>query len=182
MTLHTTALSLFASTIASGLGLAVTASTLVSARTNSLSLMVGLALVLLGPAVFLGVASRAVRGDRAMLKVVFGAFLAGVTSVWFWLVPAQTAVMTVACHYDNFSACEGVVAQGGFAGNIALTNDAFVLRQCESAGKASYCRMAAAKRLSHPHRFCGYLSPDDAFEVVEWCTASSDRSALVARR
>lgn len=150
---------------------------------NSIVLLGAIALILLGPAVFIGVASRAVRGDRAMTKVVLGAFFAGLTSVWFWLGPAQTAVMTAACHHDNFGACEAVVVGGGFAGDMALTNDDFIVNQCESRGKADYCRLAAARRLSHPSRFCLYLNPDDAFEVVEWCTPSSnDPKLLVARR
>lgn len=185
MTLHTTALSLFSSTIASGLGLAMTARAatgVMNGEGSSLALLGGLALLLLGSAAFIGVASRAVEGDKKMVKIVFGSFLAGLLSLWFWLVPAQTAVVTIACHYGNFGACETVAEGGGFGATVANSNDEFVIRQCESKGKAPYCRLAAARRLSHPGRFCTYIRPEDAFEVVEWCTPNIDGDQLVARR
>jgi len=181
MTLHTTALSLFASTIASGLGLALTSQALFGDG-NSLALLAGLAMLLLGPAAFVGIASRAVRGDEAMLKVVIASFAAGFLSVWFWLVPAQKAVMTVACHVGNLGACEAVVTDGGFAADVALSNDDFVVQQCEVFKKANYCRIAAARRLSHPARFCPNLDPAQGFEVVEWCTPNRQGDLLVARR
>ena len=185
MTLNNTALSLFASTIASGLGLALTVSSstaVLDGAPVSLPLIAGLALVLAGSAVFLGVGSRATRGDTAMLKVVFGAFAAGLLSVWFWLVPAQIAVVTVACHYGNFGACEQIAEAGGFPATVASSNDDYVTRKCEMSADARYCRLAAARRLSHPARFCPNIEPSQAFEVVEWCTPNQSGDVLVARR
>ena len=185
MTLHNTALSLFASTVACGLGLALTVSSssaVAHGSGTSTPLIIGLALMLLGSAVFLGVGSRDTRDDAAMLKVVLGALGAGVLTVWFWLVPAQVGVVTVACHYDNFGACERIMEGGGFPASVAISNDDFVTRQCEVGADARLCRLAAARRLSHPSRFCPNIEPSEAFEVVEWCTPNQAGDLLVARR
>lgn len=185
MTLRTTALTLFASTIATGLGFALAASAFIASvndESYAAALFAGAALLLLGPAFFVGIASRAARRDEKTVKVALGAFVTGMLSVWFWLVPAQTAFLTGACRYGNFGACDAVVEQGGFPADVALGNDDFVVRQCEVLGKGNYCRLAAARRLSSPTKFCRLLSAGDAFEVVEWCTADRTGWRLVARR
>lgn len=181
MTLNTPALTLFASTIASGLGLSLATSAFTTSGSD-VALLIGLALLLIGPATFVGVASRIVQRDTAMIRTVLVAFLTGVLSIWFWLVPAKTGVMTGACVAGKLSACAAVAQGGGFPAQIAHTNDAFVVAQCEQLGRPEYCRLAAAKRLSHPTRFCTSIDPRDGFEVVEWCTPARGWDGLVARR
>jgi len=181
MTVNTPALSLFASTIATGLGLAL-ATTAFNSSSPDAALLIGLALLLMGPAVFVGVASRIVRRDTRMIKTVAGAFVVGALSIWFWLVPAKTGFLTGACLAGRVDACHAVEQNGGFPAQIVRTNDDFVVDQCENRGRAAYCRLAAAKRLSNPARFCPTVDPRDGFEVIEWCTVGSEWNGLVARR
>ena len=183
MTHRTTAITLFASTIAAGLGLALTASALSElAAVSGMELLSGVFLLTAGSAFFTGIARRATEHDPATIKLVCGSFAAGVACLWFWLVPAQEAVLTVACHYDNLGACKTVADGDGFAARVARSNDDFVAAQCLHGKQPAYCRLAAARRVVHPQRFCHELNPDDAFEVVEWCTFDAYHSGLVARR
>ena len=185
MTVRTPQLTLFASTIATGLGFSVVTTSLGASSTAAnytIPFVVGAAMLLVGQAVFVATASREIHRDRAAISLVVAAFFAGVVSVWVWLGPAQTGFLAAACANDRFGACERLEQEGGLAAQVAHGNDDFVVHMCEIAKDARHCRLAAAKRISHPTKFCRALDQSEAFEVVEWCTLNRDGDLLVARR
>jgi len=185
MTLNTPWLTLFATTVGSGLGLAATHTGLTEMFANTgggVAMAVGFVLLLVFPTAFVGIAIRSYRSGSVGARGIATAVATGVLGLWFWLVPAQTAFLTGACLSGHYNACGIVAAEGGYAADYVNNQDEYVEYLCKFEGEAEYCRIAAAKQLVSPHTFCPRISIADEFEVVEWCTRAQSAGLLVARR
>lgn len=184
-------LTLFASTIAAGLGTAVLMAgaghqgfdaTLPASVGNYVSATaMGGALLMLSLLAFVAVVSRGRREGSLRVPTAFFAMALGFASLWFWFVPARTAFIAGSCQTGNVAACSIADRMGGTPRAVARGNDDWVERTCV-AGDAELCRLAAARRLVHPTRFCPNVPLGSEFEVVEWCTRSEEGRSLVARR
>lgn len=175
----------FAATVGAGIGTAV----LVAGWTRRLggvhaeaSIYVGATLAFASAAAFVLLAHRESQNPGRMVVRSGAAMALGLACVWFWLVPVRGAVLLVACTQGHNGACSTVAEYGGIPAAVARSNSEFVEERCLLAGDPAYCRLAAARKIVHPRRFCPRISLDEAFEVVEWCTSSPQTGELIARR